>query len=193
MALGGCILGSMLVCVTCGMLVLCRGWGLRTLDDIPKGSFVCTYIGHIYTEQGGEEVGCYTDGENATCNPNSQYSTPYTMEMSTLPTWITLVSIIPPSSLSTHPHPSTHALHTSPPLPSEVMEHHKEGYESDVEGMSVCSSSSSEQGSTYSIESASSMRVHLKKLPSVTHPTETDIMASLPSSTVTTPKSTRLS
>ena len=49
------------VCVTCEVLVLCRGWGLRTLDDIPKGSFVCTYIGHVYTEQGGEEVGCYTD------------------------------------------------------------------------------------------------------------------------------------
>lgn len=56
------ILGShVCVCVTCEVLVLCRGWGLRTLDDIPKGSFVCTYIGHIYTEQGGEEVGCYTD------------------------------------------------------------------------------------------------------------------------------------
>ncbi|XP_064392242.1 histone-lysine N-methyltransferase SETDB1-like isoform X2 [Halichondria panicea] len=26
-------------------------WGLRTLDDIPQGSFVCTYIGHIYTEK----------------------------------------------------------------------------------------------------------------------------------------------
>lgn len=38
------------------LFVPCRGWGLRTLDDIPKGSFVCTYIGHIYTEQGGEEV-----------------------------------------------------------------------------------------------------------------------------------------
>ncbi len=34
----------------------CRGWGLRTLDDISAGSFICTYIGHIYTEQGGEEV-----------------------------------------------------------------------------------------------------------------------------------------
>lgn len=31
-------------------------WGLRTLDDIPKGAFVCTYIGHIYTEQGAEQV-----------------------------------------------------------------------------------------------------------------------------------------
>jgi len=40
------------------LFVPCRGWGLRTLDDIPKGSFVCTYIGHIYTEQGGEEVSC---------------------------------------------------------------------------------------------------------------------------------------
>ena len=31
-------------------------WGLRALDDIPKGSFVCTYIGHIYTEKGSDEV-----------------------------------------------------------------------------------------------------------------------------------------
>ena len=31
-------------------------WGLRTLDDIPKGDFVCIYIGHIYTEQVAEEV-----------------------------------------------------------------------------------------------------------------------------------------
>lgn len=31
-------------------------WGLRTLDDIPKGTFVCSYIGHIYTELDAEKV-----------------------------------------------------------------------------------------------------------------------------------------
>ena len=32
------------------------GWGLRALDDIPKGSFICTYVGNIYTEQNAEKV-----------------------------------------------------------------------------------------------------------------------------------------
>ena len=31
-------------------------WGLRSLDDIPMGTFVCCYIGHVYTEKGAEEV-----------------------------------------------------------------------------------------------------------------------------------------
>lgn len=26
-----------------------RGWGLRTLEDLPKGSFVCEYVGEILT------------------------------------------------------------------------------------------------------------------------------------------------
>lgn len=26
-----------------------KGWGLRTLDDLPKGAFVCEYIGEILT------------------------------------------------------------------------------------------------------------------------------------------------
>ena len=30
--------------------------GVRTLDDIPKGSFVCTYIGHIYSEAESDQV-----------------------------------------------------------------------------------------------------------------------------------------
>ena len=34
-----------------------RGWGLRSLDDIPKGTFVCTYIGHVYSEEVGNELG----------------------------------------------------------------------------------------------------------------------------------------
>jgi hypothetical protein len=27
-----------------------KGWGLRCLDDIAKGTFICTYVGHILTE-----------------------------------------------------------------------------------------------------------------------------------------------
>lgn len=26
-----------------------KGWGLRTLQDLPKGSFVCEYVGEILT------------------------------------------------------------------------------------------------------------------------------------------------
>lgn len=26
-----------------------KGWGLRTLEDLPKGSFVCQYVGEILT------------------------------------------------------------------------------------------------------------------------------------------------
>lgn len=26
-----------------------KGWGLRTLDDLPKGAFVCEYVGEIVT------------------------------------------------------------------------------------------------------------------------------------------------
>ena len=35
------------------------GWGLKSLDDIPKGSYICSYIGHILTEQSAEEVYIY--------------------------------------------------------------------------------------------------------------------------------------
>ena len=31
-------------------------WGLRTLDDIPMGTFVCSYVGHVYTEMSAEMV-----------------------------------------------------------------------------------------------------------------------------------------
>jgi histone-lysine N-methyltransferase SETDB1 len=27
-----------------------KGWGLRCLDDLPKGAFVCTYAGHLLTD-----------------------------------------------------------------------------------------------------------------------------------------------
>ena len=37
------------------------GWGIRCLDDIPKGQFICVYAGEVLTEQNanayGEEYG----------------------------------------------------------------------------------------------------------------------------------------
>lgn len=34
-----------------------RGWGLRCLNDVPKGSFVCVYAGDLMTEQNANEAG----------------------------------------------------------------------------------------------------------------------------------------
>ena len=34
----------------------CRGWGIRSLDDIPAGRFICIYAGQLLTEQGANEV-----------------------------------------------------------------------------------------------------------------------------------------
>lgn len=34
-----------------------RGWGLRTLADIPQGGFVCIYVGNLYGASEGNEVG----------------------------------------------------------------------------------------------------------------------------------------
>lgn len=34
-----------------------RGWGLRCLNDIPKGNFVCIYAGDLLTEQNANEAG----------------------------------------------------------------------------------------------------------------------------------------
>ncbi|KAI0237727.1 Histone-lysine N-methyltransferase SETDB1 [Lamellibrachia satsuma] len=34
-----------------------RGWGLRCLDDIPAGGFICIYVGQLLTEQGANEDG----------------------------------------------------------------------------------------------------------------------------------------
>lgn len=34
-----------------------RGWGLRCLNDVPKGSFICCYAGHLLTEQYANEAG----------------------------------------------------------------------------------------------------------------------------------------
>ena len=35
----------------------CRGWGLRCLDDIPRGGFICIYAGQLLTDQGANEDG----------------------------------------------------------------------------------------------------------------------------------------
>lgn len=32
-----------------------KGWGVRTLTDIPQGSFICTYVGKLATEQDAEK------------------------------------------------------------------------------------------------------------------------------------------
>ncbi|XP_075165792.1 SET domain bifurcated histone lysine methyltransferase eggless [Haematobia irritans] len=38
-----------------------RGWGLRCINDVPRGSFVCVYAGHLLTEakanEGGQDAG----------------------------------------------------------------------------------------------------------------------------------------
>ncbi len=34
-----------------------RGWGIRCLDDIPKGGFICVYAGHLLTDQEANEDG----------------------------------------------------------------------------------------------------------------------------------------
>ena len=41
----------------CMLVVLCRGWGLRCLDDIPRGGFICIYAGQLLTDQGANEDG----------------------------------------------------------------------------------------------------------------------------------------
>lgn len=33
-----------------------KGWGLRTLNDIPQGSFICIYAGRLHTEQSANDV-----------------------------------------------------------------------------------------------------------------------------------------
>lgn len=34
-----------------------KGWGIRCLNDIPQGSFICVYAGHLLTEQEANEEG----------------------------------------------------------------------------------------------------------------------------------------
>ena len=38
------------------------GWGIRCLDDIPKGQFICVYTGEVLNEQVVNEIGkCFGD------------------------------------------------------------------------------------------------------------------------------------
>lgn len=34
-----------------------KGWGLRCVNDIPKGTFICIYAGYLYTEQTANKIG----------------------------------------------------------------------------------------------------------------------------------------
>ena len=34
-----------------------RGWGIRTLVDLPGGAFVCTYVGNLYTAEASNSIG----------------------------------------------------------------------------------------------------------------------------------------
>ena len=34
-----------------------RGWGIRTLHDIPQGSFICVYVGNVYTSEEANKQG----------------------------------------------------------------------------------------------------------------------------------------
>ena len=34
-----------------------RGWGIRTLADIPQGAFICIYVGNLYTNKEANIVG----------------------------------------------------------------------------------------------------------------------------------------
>lgn len=33
-----------------------KGWGIRCLNDIPQGAFICVYAGHLLTEHEANEV-----------------------------------------------------------------------------------------------------------------------------------------
>lgn len=34
-----------------------RGWGIRCLDDVPKGEFICVYAGQLLTDQEANDDG----------------------------------------------------------------------------------------------------------------------------------------
>merc|ERR1719350_76324 len=34
-----------------------RGWGIRTLDDLPQGAFICNYVGNLYSGEEGNNQG----------------------------------------------------------------------------------------------------------------------------------------
>ena len=42
---------------TCECMYCCyRGWGLRCLDDVPNGGFICIYAGQLLSEEGADQV-----------------------------------------------------------------------------------------------------------------------------------------
>lgn len=75
-----------------------RGWGLRCLDDIPKGTFVCTYTGDIHTDAGANKVcDCHQSMHHvihvyASCDPIF-YRRGTAKGMNILQSWIILVSV----------------------------------------------------------------------------------------------------
>lgn len=93
-----------------------RGWGLRCLDDIPAGGFICIYAGLLLTEQGANE-----DGQ--------QYGDEYLAELDYI----------------------------------EVVEKHKEGYESEVVDPDEDTSDDSSSSSGASLSSDSSDRDRTSK------------------------------
>jgi len=40
----------------CVLWLLHRGWGLRCLNDIPAGGFVCIYAGQLLNDEGANQV-----------------------------------------------------------------------------------------------------------------------------------------
>jgi len=38
-------------------MTLRKGWGIRTLNDIPMGAFICVYVGRLHTEASANEGG----------------------------------------------------------------------------------------------------------------------------------------
>ncbi|KAL2323398.1 hypothetical protein Fmac_027777 [Flemingia macrophylla] len=50
-----------------------KGWGLRTLEDLPKGAFVCEFVGEILTIKELQE-------RNLKCNENGKYTCPVLLD-----------------------------------------------------------------------------------------------------------------
>lgn len=46
-----------------------KGWGLRTLDELPRGAFVCEYAGEVLTN-----MELYGRTMQTTCNAKHTYS-----------------------------------------------------------------------------------------------------------------------
>lgn len=49
-----------------------KGWGVRTLADIPRGTFICIYVGEIYTECDAETI-AINKGESGDYLSNLDY------------------------------------------------------------------------------------------------------------------------